>query len=73
MVFGAEPTIAQKIPEIIAANIESTFGYRVPVVSRAAEDLRAIPHSNPFIASGAEVATLHVAFLSDLPSIRFGL
>ena len=64
VLFRAGTTLAEAIPSLISASIESRFGYRVPVVTRTARDLRAIVEANPF----AEADKLLVLFLADAPN-----
>ncbi len=68
LVFRAKPTLAPRLPDLIAKAIADQFGARVPVVVRSADELRRVAKGNPFLRAGADVGTLHVAFLSDLPS-----
>src|SRR5512143_3451922 len=39
--------------------IAARFGFRVPVVIRTASDLARVARGNPFLAAGADPATLH--------------
>ena len=39
----------------------------MPVVTRSAVELRRAVEGNPFLAAGADVATLHVGFLASEP------
>jgi uncharacterized protein (DUF1697 family) len=60
-------------PEILAATlgeqISLALGFPVKVLIRTAADLRQITTSNPFLQGDArDPKTLHVTFLSDLPS-----
>jgi len=68
VVFRARPAVARGLPDAVAAAIRDRFGLRVPVVVRTAEELRRVVRANPFLAAGADPATLHVAFLRELPS-----
>ncbi len=72
VVFAASPKAAAQIPKIIADGIAARFGLRVPVVLRTSEELRAVSEGNPFLRSGSDAESLHVAFLADLPGRRLG-
>ncbi len=65
VVFRAAPALAKRLPDVIAKAIDRRFGYQVPVVIRAAEELADILESNPF--PRAETDFLHVAFLASAP------
>jgi uncharacterized protein (DUF1697 family) len=58
-------------PEKLAAAIERAiaerYGFEVPVVTRTATELHGVARKNPFLAAGADPATLGVAFLAKLP------
>ena len=62
---GTAPVDA--IPSLISASIQDRFGYRVPVVTRTAGELRAVVEANPFAEAGAEADKLLVLFLADSP------
>ena len=67
VVFDARAALARGLPAAIAAAILSRFGHRVPVILRSAGELDEIVQANPFVATGADPATLHVAFLAAVP------
>ena len=67
VLFRTEPTLGKDIPSLISASILSRFGYRVPVVTRTAQELQEIVQSNPFVETSAEADKLHVVFLAELP------
>ncbi len=68
VVCRASATATRTLPSAVATAILERFGYRVPVVTRTASELRDVGQSNPFLEAGREANTLHVAFLVDLPS-----
>ncbi len=68
VIFRARPPLVARLPGLLAEAIEERFGARTPVVMRTAGELGEVARNNPFLRAGAEVATLHVAFLADLPS-----
>jgi uncharacterized protein (DUF1697 family) len=67
VVCRAAPALAKKLPATIADAIRERFGYRVPVVMRTADELREVAGRNPFLATGADTAALHVGFLASVP------
>jgi len=67
VVCKAPAAVTKALPSLVAAAVFERFGYRVPVVTRKASDLRDVGRSNPFLKAGREPDTLHVAFLADLP------
>jgi uncharacterized protein (DUF1697 family) len=67
VVFGATPDLLAQLPSLIAARIAERFGYRTPVVVRTTEQIGEVVTNNPFLAAGADEATLHVLFLADRP------
>jgi uncharacterized protein (DUF1697 family) len=56
-------TLAAKI----AASIEKQFGFKVPVVLRNADEMRAVIVGNPYVQNVADHRWLHVYFLADSP------
>ncbi len=68
VVFRATPALAQRLPVLVAKEIADRFGLRVPIVVRTVAELHRVASDNPFLRVGANVETLHVAFLADLPS-----
>ena len=67
VLFRTAPTLGEDISSLISSSIFSRFGYRVPVVTRTAQDLQEIVQANPFLEAGAETDKLHVVFLAGLP------
>ena len=68
VVFEAPAALARLLPSLIEKSIADRFGYQVPVVTRTGSELRRIVRGNPFLRSGADPGTLHVAFLADAPA-----
>ena len=68
VVFEASEKLAGDLPERISQIIADRFDYQVPVVLRRADSLAEVVEGNPFLTSGVELKTLHVAFLAHLPS-----
>ena len=67
VLFSADDATAETLPSTIAEAITAQFGLRVPVVIRTAAQLGAVIRDNPYLAVGADPATLHVYFLADTP------
>jgi uncharacterized protein (DUF1697 family) len=67
VVFKA-PAGAPKVAEVVAANIEKRFGFRIPVILRTSEQLVRTIRDNPFIGTGVDKKWLHVYFLASVPS-----
>jgi uncharacterized protein (DUF1697 family) len=67
VVFGANATLAKRIPGLVAGAIEGEFGFDCPVVVRSATEMRSVARENPFLKKGADPAALHVMFLADEP------
>jgi uncharacterized protein (DUF1697 family) len=62
---------AGRVPALAAAvarALEERMGAPVPVVVRSDREMRAAARANPFLRTGADPRTLHVAFLSARPS-----
>lgn len=70
VVFSAAPGLAKRLPDLVSQRIADRFGYRVPVVWRTADEFRQVAVRNPFLKSEADVDSLHVGFLADLPTPR---
>ena len=67
VVFRVGPAVGEDISSVISASILSSFGYRIPVVTRTARAFQEIVRANPFLEAGAEADKLHVMFLAELP------
>jgi len=70
VIFDAAPELALEIPRIITESIHQGYGYNIPVVTRAASQLKLIVESNPFLMAGAAEPERHVVVLADLPEAR---
>ena len=66
VIFEA-PGEAAKIAQVITANTEKQFGYRVPIVTRTSEQLLKTIRDNPFLKR-ADEKMLHVYFLAHSPN-----
>jgi uncharacterized protein (DUF1697 family) len=70
VVFKASQSKLEKLPALIAQNIEEKFGYKTPVVLRTVEQLGETIQNNPFLKAGAAEDELHVYFLAAPPDAR---
>ena len=52
----------------IARQLSAEFDYGIPILLRSADELQHIVKHNPFLAAGADPATLHVMFMSATPT-----
>jgi uncharacterized protein (DUF1697 family) len=68
VVFRAAGTLAARVSQVVAGEIQRTFRLSVPIVLRSGNDLAAVAKGNPLIAGGADPAACHVMFLADAPS-----
>ena len=68
VVFSIPLKSAKRVPDFVSQRIADRFGYRVPVVLRTADEFRQVVVRNPFLESDADVESLHVGFLADLPA-----
>lgn len=67
VLFGSPPDTAARIPDLVTAAVAKRFGYRTPVVTRTATQLRDVVLRNPFLGTGADPRALHVLFLRGEP------
>lgn len=68
VVFTATDRLAGRVASLVSEVLSENLGLRVPVVTRAAEELLHAARANPFLRRGADPQTLHVAFLAVAPS-----
>ncbi len=68
VVFRASGDLAREIPERIRMAIEADLDLRVPVVTRTADELRAVLADHPFLAAGVDPKQLAVGFLAERPA-----
>lgn len=61
---------APRFGELTSAEIMARFRLKVPLVLRTADELRRVAKGNPFLKSGADEDSLHVAFLGNLPGAK---
>ena len=67
VVFQCKATDSKELEKKIARKIEQDFAFEVPVIVKEKSELIYISKNNPFIKRKADVAFLHVTFLSDEP------
>ena len=67
VLFRADRALAAAIPTRIQDALARRLGIEVPVITRTAEQLRAVVRDNPLAADGLDPARLHVAFLAAPP------
>jgi uncharacterized protein (DUF1697 family) len=56
--------------EKVARAIAKRFGLEVPVVVRTAAEMKEVARSNPLLAEGAPIDSLHVLFLAHAPDAK---
>ncbi len=64
VVFTAPEQSNETLAVEIEAAITTTFGFDLPVIVRAAREVREVVENNPFPEHEADPTTLHVAFLA---------
>ena len=69
VVFTASRAAAQRLPAVIAKQIEERFGFPAPVILRTRGELARVVRGNPFSKNHLPESALHVYFLADLPSV----
>jgi len=69
VIFDAPAGVA-KLADVVSANIEKRFGYRIPVILRTSQQVRRIVGANPFLKTAGDAKALHVYFLAQTPEAR---
>ncbi len=67
VLFRSELALGDNISSLISMAILRRFGYRIPIITRTAQELCEVVRANPFVEIGAEADKLHVVFLADQP------
>ena len=67
VVFRAPDALAGSIAEVVQDVVADRVGFRAPVVTRTADEMRRLPRRNPYLSAGADPGALHVVFLADEP------
>ena len=67
VLYRRKPTGNEDIPSLISASILDRFGYQITIITRTAQEIRAVARTNPLAGGGVEADKLHVVFLSEAP------
>jgi uncharacterized protein (DUF1697 family) len=67
VIFDAPAKLSTRVPNLIAAQIAASLGYKTPVIVRSLPELADAISSNPFLSAGAPEDALHLLFLADEP------
>jgi uncharacterized protein (DUF1697 family) len=65
--FRAPPAVAARAASNVKDEIETQFGFAVPIVLRTGDELLKVSVSNPFLKDGVRADRVHVMFLANLP------
>jgi uncharacterized protein (DUF1697 family) len=65
--FRANKTLAKRLPDLITAQILQSFGFRIPVILRTAEQMAETIRNNPYLEKVPTIDFLYVMFLADRP------
>lgn len=68
-VFSSSARSATKLATHIAAEVQSTFGFRTPVVVKSAAEFRAIVQGNPMVPPEADYSRFLVVFAADAAAL----
>jgi len=68
VVFDAKKSLVPKISKMVADSAERAHKVQVPILLRSVDAFAVLVKQNPFLKSGADPKTCHVAFLRDIPS-----
>ena len=68
LVCSASPALTKRLAALVTREIEAHAGHRIPIVMRSAAELQKAVKDNPFLTKGADLSSLHLGFLADLPS-----
>ena len=72
--FEAEKQDEKELAAKIATQLETTFGFVVPVIIRTADEIRELVAANPFEEINVTKATrLYASFLSDMPKSNLSI
>ena len=67
VVFDASMDLAARVPELMAARIEESFGVRTWLTIRSREEMRQTIANNPFADLNAPPTSVAVSFLAEPP------
>lgn len=68
VIFTAQGGSERKLCGELSRRIEEHFGFKVPLVIRTREELRAAIEANRFLTPSVDPKTLYVYFLAETPS-----
>jgi uncharacterized protein (DUF1697 family) len=68
VVFSGSASVMKTLVGRVARQLSAEFDYGIPILVRSADELQRVVKANPFLAAGADPATLHVMFLSAIPT-----
>ena len=67
VIFDSSAKLSARVPQLIAAHIETTLGYKTPLVLRSMSELDDAISSNPFLKLGGAEDSLYLMFLATVP------
>lgn len=70
VVYRTDAGAGEAAGEKVARAIAKRFGLNVPVVVRTAAEMKKVARSNPLLAEGAPIDSLHVLFLAHAPDAK---
>ncbi len=74
VIFEAKPTEIAELESLIAQQLNSSFGFPIPVIIRSAENLKQLIQSDPFKGITVTKETrLYLSFLRKSPQIELQL
>ncbi len=68
VLFNANPTLAQKIPELVTTAMHQRLALRIPVILRTRAQLQTAIAANPYPGAAATPKLHHLLFLADTPN-----
>lgn len=68
--FESKENNYRKLESQITDLILTKFGYKVPVMVRQSKELKAIFENNPYLSEEEDLKMIHVAFLSERPTVE---
>lgn len=68
IIFETAITNKQEIIALIENAIQQKYGFEVPVILKTVEEYKQAVANNPFYKNNEDINTLHLTFLSTLPS-----
>jgi uncharacterized protein (DUF1697 family) len=68
VVARAPASTVDGLADAVSKALGEGFGLTVPVVLRTGDELAAVVAANPYLAAGADPATVHMMFLREAPT-----